>query len=91
MYCGDGTYDYDDSGRRYYSNSELVTQCANMYKIAFSILGPKIPEKYNFKDDRLDDRKKTIRALKILRIRQSKFQSLFDSGRKRQVRNSLID
>ena len=36
-------------------------------------------------DDRVDDRKKTIRALKILHIRQSKFQSLYDGNKHRQV------
>ena len=36
-------------------------------------------------DDRVDDRKKTIRALKILHIRQSKFQSLYDNNKHRQV------
>ena len=44
-----------------------------------------IPDRYNFMDDRVDDRKKTIRALKILHIRQSKFQSLYDNNKHRQV------
>ena len=51
-----------------------------------------IPDRYNFMDDRVDDRKKTIRALKILHIRQSKFQSLYDNNKHRQVSclNSIL-
>ena len=38
--------------------------------------------KFNFLDYKIDDKRKTMKGLKILHIRQSKFQSLYD-GRKK--------
>ena len=40
---------------------------------------------YNFLDEKIDDKRKTVKALKILHIRQSQFQSMYDSGRHHKV------
>ena len=44
----------------------------------------------NFLDEKIDDKRKTVKALQILHIRQSQFQSMYDSGRHHKVRNAYL-
>ena len=47
--------------------------------------------KFNFLDYKIDDKRKTMKGLKILHIRQSKFQSLYDGRKKFAVSNKSIN